>query len=367
MGGLTEAQVSASVEAVARRAGRVAMAEAVGSRRTCIDALEVEIENRCIRLVALRQPLADDLRQTLSAIKIAGNLERCGDLAKSIAKRGLVLNEAEPIIPLTRSIERLGRLVAARLKDVLDAYANGDLDRAVAVWSRDQEVDEHYNSLFRELLTYMMGDPRMITPCAHLLFIAKNLELIGDHATKNIAEIVYYQLERRKPEPTFPAEVEWRFREQPPHPGGRGRRRPWPSCGKGIILDKEGYRVAVANDGEEAMIQADEETPDLVVLDWMLPRLSGIEVCRRLRSGRKTRNVLIDHHADRPRRRDRPSAGPGRYRGRRLYRQAGVDERTGRPGSGRAAPGSTWPSRGRSASRRYPAGPRRPPSEAGRA
>ena len=191
MGGLTEAQVSASVEAVARR--DVAMAEAVVARDERIDALEVDIENRCIRLVALRQPLADDLRQTLSAIKIAGNLERCGDLAKSIAKRGLVLNEAEPIIPLTRSIERLGRLVAARLKDVLDAYANGDIERAVAVWSRDQEVDEHYNSLFRELLTYMMGDPRTITPCAHLLFIAKNLERIGDHAT-NIAEIVYYQL-----------------------------------------------------------------------------------------------------------------------------------------------------------------------------
>ena len=191
MGGLTEAQVSAAVEAVARR--DVALSEAVVARDERIDALELEIENRCIRLVALRQPLADDLRQTLSAIKIAGNLERCGDLAKSIAKRGLILNEAEPIIPLTRSIERLGRLVAARLKDVLDAYANGDVARADAVWSRDQEVDEHYNSLFRELLTYMMGDPRTITPCAHLLFIAKNLERIGDHAT-NIAEIVHYQL-----------------------------------------------------------------------------------------------------------------------------------------------------------------------------
>jgi phosphate transport system protein len=191
MGGLAEAQVSAAVEAVARR--DVALSEAVVARDERIDALELEIENRCIRLVALRQPLANDLRQTLSAIKIAGNLERCGDLAKSIAKRGLVLNEAEPIIPLTRSIERLGRLVAARLKDVLDAYANGDVVRADAVWSRDQEVDEHYNSLFRELLTYMMGDPRTITPCAHLLFIAKNLERIGDHAT-NIAEIVHYQL-----------------------------------------------------------------------------------------------------------------------------------------------------------------------------
>jgi phosphate transport system protein len=191
MGGLAEAQVSAAVEAVARR--DVALSEAVVARDERIDALELEIENRCIRLVALRQPLANDLRQTLSAIKIAGNLERCGDLAKSIAKRGLVLNEAEPIIPLTRSSERRGPRGAARLKDVLDAYANGDVVRADAVWSRDQEVDEHYNSLFRELLTYMMGDPRTITPCAHLLFIAKNLERIGDHAT-NIAEIVHYQL-----------------------------------------------------------------------------------------------------------------------------------------------------------------------------
>ena len=195
MGGLAEAQVFAAVDAVARR--DVAQAEAVVARDERLDALELEIENRCIRLIALRQPVADDLRKTMSAVKIAGNLERCGDLAKSIAKRGLVLNEGEPIIPLTRSIERLGRLVAARLKDVLDAYSNGDVSRAIAVWARDQEVDEHYNSLFRELLTYMMGDPRTITPCAHLLFIAKNLERIGDHAT-NIAEIVHYEYTGRQ-------------------------------------------------------------------------------------------------------------------------------------------------------------------------
>jgi phosphate transport system protein len=95
--------------------------------------------------------------------------------------------------PLTRSIERMGRLVAQRLKEVLDAYTSGQVDRAVAVWSRDKEVDEHYNALFRELLTYMMGDPRMISPCAHMLFVAKNLERIGDHAT-NIAEIIHYDI-----------------------------------------------------------------------------------------------------------------------------------------------------------------------------
>ena len=126
-------------------------------------------------------------------MKIANNLERVGDLAKNIAKRTIVIIESDPMVPLTRSIERMGRLVVSRLKEVLDAYTSNDLDRAMAVWSRDDEVDEHYNSLFRELLTYMMGDPRTITACAHLLFVAKNLERIGDHAT-NIAEIIHYEI-----------------------------------------------------------------------------------------------------------------------------------------------------------------------------
>jgi phosphate transport system protein len=190
MGGLAEAQVAASVDAVARR--DVALSEAVVAKDDRLDALELDIERRAIRLVALRQPMANDLRRTLSAIKIAGNLERCGDLAKSIAKRALMLTDSEPLTPLTRSIDRMGKLVANRLREVLDAYTANDLERAVAVWTRDQEVDEHYNSLFRELLTYMMADPRTITPCAHLLFVAKNLERIGDHAT-NIAEIVHYE------------------------------------------------------------------------------------------------------------------------------------------------------------------------------
>ncbi|WP_312163864.1 phosphate signaling complex protein PhoU [Phenylobacterium sp.] len=191
MGGLTEAQVGDALDAVVKR--DQAVAEAVVGRDERLDVLEAEIERKAIRLIALRQPLANDLRKTVAAMKIASNLERCGDLAKNIAKRTMILNEAEPISPLTRSIERMGRLVAGRLKDVLDAYTGSDLDRAMAVWSRDDEVDEHYNSLFRELLTYMMGDPRTITACAHLLFVAKNLERIGDHAT-NIAEIIHYEI-----------------------------------------------------------------------------------------------------------------------------------------------------------------------------
>lgn len=191
MGGLTEAQVGDALEAVVKRDR--ALAEAVVGRDERLDVLEADIERKAIRLIALRQPMANDLRKTVAAMKIASNLERCGDLAKNIAKRTMILNEAEPISPLTRSIERMGRLVAGRLKDVLDAYTGSDLDRALAVWSRDDEVDEHYNSLFRELLTYMMGDPRTITACAHLLFVAKNLERIGDHAT-NIAEIIHYEI-----------------------------------------------------------------------------------------------------------------------------------------------------------------------------
>jgi len=191
MGGLAEAQVSDAITAVVRR--DVALAEAVVARDDRLDDIETDIEKKCIRMIALRQPMANDLRRTVSAMKIANNLERCGDLAKNIAKRALVIADAEPMTALTRSINRMGKLVAVRLKDVLDAYTSGEVERAVAVWTRDQEVDEHYNSLFRELLTYMMGDPRTITPCAHLLFVAKNLERIGDHAT-NIAEIIHYDV-----------------------------------------------------------------------------------------------------------------------------------------------------------------------------
>jgi phosphate transport system protein len=191
MGGLAEVEVSDSVRAIARR--DVALAQAVIARDARLDEIEAEIERRAIRMIALRQPVADDLRRTVAALKISTNLERCGDLAKNIAKRALVIAESDPVTPLTRSIERMGELVSARLKDVLDAFAARDIDRARVVWQRDQDVDEHYDSIFRELLTYMMADPRTITSCAHLLFVAKNLERIGDHAT-NIAEIILYEV-----------------------------------------------------------------------------------------------------------------------------------------------------------------------------
>jgi phosphate transport system protein len=191
MGGLAEAQVADAVDSVARR--DIALARAVVDRDIRLDAMHRDIERKAIRLIALRQPVASDLRRTLASMKLAVDLERTGDLAKNIAKRGLILAEGEPMQPLTRSIERMGKLVSMRLRDVLDAYAAAEIDRAIAVWNTDDEVDEHYNALFRELLTYMMGDPRTITAGTHLLFMAKNLERIGDHAT-NIAETIYYEI-----------------------------------------------------------------------------------------------------------------------------------------------------------------------------
>lgn len=191
MGGLAEAEVADSIRAIARR--NVALAQTVISRDAGLDAMELDIERKAIRLIALRQPVADDLRRTVAAMKVSMNLERIGDLAKNIAKRAIVIAQSEPVTPLTGSIERMGELVTTRLKDVLDALSSREVEQAIAVWSQDHEVDEHYDTIFRELLTYMMGDPRTITACAHLLFVAKNLERIGDHAT-NIAEILHYEI-----------------------------------------------------------------------------------------------------------------------------------------------------------------------------
>jgi phosphate transport system protein len=191
LGGLAEAQLADAIEATANR--DVGLAQALIQRDQKLDALQKEIERKAVRMVALRQPVAHDLRRTVAALKMSWQLERAGDQAKSIAKRLLTIAQAEPVIPSTRSVERMGRLVAIRLKEVLDAYATGDLARAERVWRDDQEVDEHYNSVFRELLTYMMGDPRVIGACTQLLFIAKNLERIGDYAT-NLAELVQYEL-----------------------------------------------------------------------------------------------------------------------------------------------------------------------------
>ncbi|WCT73986.1 phosphate signaling complex protein PhoU [Sphingomonas naphthae] len=188
MGGLAEAAITASVDAMIHRDLEGALRVVENDRR--IDAMELEVERLAVRLIALRAPMADDLRSVIAALKIAGVIERMGDYAKNIAKRVPVLDAAGPLEPIS-VLPAMGRAVSHLVKDALDAYANGDTESAVLVCQRDREIDDFYNSLFRTLLTYMMEQPHNITPSAHLLFVAKNLERIGDHAT-NVAEMVYY-------------------------------------------------------------------------------------------------------------------------------------------------------------------------------
>ena len=193
MGGLAEAQVDRAVESLVRRNSELATQVVQDDKR--IDALETEVAQMTVRMLALRQPMAQDLREVVAAIKIASDIERIGDYAKNIAKRAIVLSSVAPMKPAA-SIPRMSRLALQIIKDVLDAYIEKDAEGARAAWRRDEEVDEMYNSVFREMLTYMMEDPRNIGPCTHLLFIAKNIERIGDHAT-NVAEIVYYLVHGR--------------------------------------------------------------------------------------------------------------------------------------------------------------------------
>lgn len=190
MGGLAESQLISAIRSIVKRDSELAEKVILSDHR--IDVLEQEVQDFAVRLLALRQPMADDLRQVVTALKLSNDLERIGDLAKNIAKRAQVLNQIPPIRPV-QVILNMGKLAQEIIKDVLDAYIEGDAEKAERVWARDQEVDDMYNSLFRELLTYMMEDPRNITASTHMLFIAKNIERIGDHAT-NIAETIYYRI-----------------------------------------------------------------------------------------------------------------------------------------------------------------------------
>ena len=188
MGGMVEHQVADACDAVVNR-NTEAATQAV-AQDPKVDEAEREIEQFVIRLLALRQPVAGDLRQIVSSLKITSDLERIGDYAANVAKRSVVLQQFTLPYTLT-GLGHMSRLVQENLKRVIDAAGVGDADEALEVWRADEPIDQIYNALFRELITYMMEDPRNITPCTHLLFIAKNLERIGDHAT-NIAETVYY-------------------------------------------------------------------------------------------------------------------------------------------------------------------------------
>jgi phosphate transport system protein len=194
MGGLAEKEVADSVDALAKRDS--ALAQRVIATDINTDQLQREIEEKAILTIARRQPMAVDLREIVAALRLANDLERIGDLAKNIAKRVVALNGDFPPQKLIRGVEHIADLVLEQLKDVLDAYAQRDVAKAIAVWNGDDKIDAMYTSLFRELLTYMMEDPRNITFCTHLLFCAKNIERMGDHAT-NIAETVYFMVEGR--------------------------------------------------------------------------------------------------------------------------------------------------------------------------
>lgn len=200
MGGLAESQLAAAVNAVQARDSDLA-AEVVKADIK-VDALREQLDEFAVNLLALRQPMALDLRIIVSALRISSELERIGDYAKNIAKRAIALNQAPAVQP-TSVVPRMAALVQAMIKNTLDAYITHDAVKADQVWRADQEVDDMYNSLFRELLTYMMEDPRSITVCTHLLFIAKNIERIGDHAT-NIAELIQYAVRGAVPKEERP-------------------------------------------------------------------------------------------------------------------------------------------------------------------
>ena len=187
MGRMSVAQLDAALDVVERRDDKAA--ERVIGNDEAIDALEQQVNHDVIRLIR-RGPLAGDLRVILAALRVASDIERIGDLAANIAKRSMALNLAPPL-PHTRGLDALGRMAARQVRDVLDAYVQRDGETALRVRASDAELDTLYTGLFRELLTYMMEDARAITPCTHLLFMAKNLERIGDHAT-NIAENVWF-------------------------------------------------------------------------------------------------------------------------------------------------------------------------------
>lgn len=189
MGGLAESQLAGAVAGLTRRDPAQAEKAIASDRR--IDTIERQLQERAIVMIAKRQPMANDLRHVMTVLKIAGDLERIGDLAKNIAKRALVLSAESQPRPLLAGIGHMAELALRQLKDVLDAFGARDDAKAIAVWRSDAGLDTLYNSVFRELLTYMMEDPRNISPCTHLLFGAKNLERIGDHTT-NIAENIHF-------------------------------------------------------------------------------------------------------------------------------------------------------------------------------
>lgn len=201
MGGLVEQQLEEAAELIVSR--DLEVAEKLIASDKAVDEIEAEIDQLVVRLIALRQPRAQDLRAVLAALKVAADLERIGDYAKNLAKRTVVLAQVSPVGSSAKSIRRMCLMVRQMVKDVLDAYLARDLAAAEEVRLRDEEVDQIHNSLFRTLLTYMLEDQRNITPCMHLLFISKNIERVGDHTT-SIAEQIQFLISGSMPDEERP-------------------------------------------------------------------------------------------------------------------------------------------------------------------
>jgi phosphate transport system protein len=194
MGGLAEKQIADAVDALAQR--DTELAQRVAALDATIDRLQHDIEEKAILTIARRQPMAIDLREIVAALRLVNDIERIGDLAKNIAKRVIALNADFPPPNLIRGVEHMSELVLGQLQAALDSFVRRDLVKAMEVWRNDKEIDAVCTSVYRELLTYMMEDPRNISFCIHLMFCAKNIERMGDHAT-NIAETVHYMIEGR--------------------------------------------------------------------------------------------------------------------------------------------------------------------------
>jgi phosphate transport system protein len=212
MGGLVETAIMRAAKALSERDEELAQSVRVADE--AIDALEEQVNEEAARVLALRQPTAGDLRTVLTVIKISSNLERMGDYSKNIAKRSSVLAQMNAVNGSSSALRRMAKEVELMLKDALDAYVQRDAELAQDVINRDLEVDQMYNALFREFLTFMMEDPRSITPCMHLHFIAKNFERMGDHVTA-ISEQVIYLATGSYPEDERPKEDRTAFVTDP--------------------------------------------------------------------------------------------------------------------------------------------------------
>ena len=201
MGGMVENQIMLSIKALISRDEKLAKSVRTGDK--AIDIVEVQVDELALRILALRQPMASDLRAVVCAMKVSSNLERIGDYAKNIAKRTVALKGTASVGSSEKTLKRMGQLVQQMVNDVLNAYIAKDLAMVDEQIARDEEVDHMHNTLFRELLTYMMEDPRNITACMHLLFIAKNIERMGDHTTA-VAEQIHYVVTGEVPEDERP-------------------------------------------------------------------------------------------------------------------------------------------------------------------